>query len=525
MPSNRQVFEYEPVTPSRRPQPWERSTGAEWPSDGDNPAKDYTSVISASGESPATGRTTEADLEREQHGADETRAALGMPAEFWSVKRSHRISFIGLFLFTVMLYFRPYELFPALAFLSTATFWIAILTLIIFVPTQLVLEGRMTVRTREVNLLMLLSVTALLSIPLAISPGEAWETFSDTFIKAVLVFIVMINVVRTERRLKGIIFLSMAVGALLSVTAFNDYRSGNLTVEGYRVAGLIGNMFGNPNDMAIHLVMMVPIAVVFTINARHSITKVLSALCVVLLVVGTVVTYSRAGFLGLMAAAGVLAWKLGRRNRLTVGLVGTVALALFIGLAPGNYALRIISIFDKSLDPVASSTTRQDILMISLKSTLANPVFGLGMGNFHTVSIQELVSHNAYTQVSAELGIPAFIFYMTFLLSPLWRLRRIEQETYGDRQRLHYYYLAVGLQASLLSYMVTSFFASVAYLWYVYYIIAYAVCLRRMYASEVYAVEDLDLAPKKISAEVKPKYPNQPILPEISVPSGQWKDA
>ena len=32
--------------------------------------------------------------------------------------------------------------------------------------------------------------------------------------------------------------------------------------------------------------------------------------------------------------------------------------------------------------------------------------------------------------------------------------------------------------------MVCSFFASVAYLWYVYYLVGYAVCLRRLYESE-----------------------------------------
>jgi hypothetical protein len=42
----------------------------------------------------------------------------------------------------------------------------------------------------------------------------------------------------------------------------------------------------------------------------------------------------------------------------------------------------------------------------------------------------------------------------------------------------------VGLQASLIGYMVSSFFASTAYLWYVYYLVGYAVCLRRMYEAE-----------------------------------------
>ena len=85
----------------------------------------------------------------------------------------------------------------------------------------------LTARPREVNLLLLLTVTALLSIPMAISPGEAWATFNDTYVKAVMMFIVMVNVVRTEWRLKGLIWLSLGVGCLLSLNAVDNYRAGN----------------------------------------------------------------------------------------------------------------------------------------------------------------------------------------------------------------------------------------------------------------------------------------------------------
>ena len=47
-----------------------------------------------------------------------------------------------------------------------------------------------------------------------------------------------------------------------------------------------------------------------------------------------------------------------------------------------------------------------------------------------------------------------------------------------------FYYLAIGLQASIVGYMVSSFFASVAYNWFIYYLIAYAVAFRRIYSVE-----------------------------------------
>jgi hypothetical protein len=46
------------------------------------------------------------------------------------------------------------------------------------------------------------------------------------------------------------------------------------------------------------------------------------------------------------------------------------------------------------------------------------------------------------------------------------------------------YYLALGLQASIIGYMVSSFFASVPYLWYAYYLVAYSIAVRRIYESQ-----------------------------------------
>ena len=53
---------------------------------------------------------------------------------------------------------------------------------------------------------------ALITMPIAKSPGTAWEAFNDIFIKAVVMFIVMINVLRTRKRLMGMIWLSLSVG-------------------------------------------------------------------------------------------------------------------------------------------------------------------------------------------------------------------------------------------------------------------------------------------------------------------------
>ena len=107
------------------------------------------------------------------------------------------------------------------------------------------------------------------------------------------------------------------------------------------------------------------------------------------------------------------------------------------------------------------------------------------MGNFHIVSIRELVSHNAYTQVAADMGLAAMVIYTMFIVVPFNRLRLIEHDSYAARRDSRVYYLSVALQASLTAYMISSFFGSVAYQFYIYYLVGYAIALRRLYEAKI----------------------------------------
>ncbi|HEX8131701.1 MAG TPA: O-antigen ligase family protein [Pyrinomonadaceae bacterium] len=433
------------------------------------------------GGATANGTGREATTEN----AEETPAVAADPptGRRYALKRGHLFTYFGLFLFTVVLYFRPYELFPALSALTSMAYWLAILTLVVFLPTQFALEGNLTARPREVNLVLLLCLCALISIPLAIDPGEAWTAFNYPFIRAVAMFIVIVNVVRTPLRLKGLMFLAIAVGVVLSVGAINDYRLGRVAVaEGERVAGVIGGMFGNPNDMALHLISMIPLAIGLMFSTRNLLAKPLYAASILLMVGGTMVSFSRGAFLGLLGASIVLVWKLGRRNRIVMIVLVAIFVVGLVALAPGEYTERLSTIGSVNRD--ASSSSRRDLLVRSIIVAIYNPVFGVGIGNFHFVSIREQVSHNSYTQVAAEMGALAAVIYVAFIVAPLRRLRAIEHATYATRRGSRIYYLSVALQASLVAFMIGSFFGSVAYQFSVYYLVGYAVALRRIYEAQ-----------------------------------------
>lgn len=450
---------------------------------------------SADAESMGKGVFKEIDLDKpsqrpaevsEKNKEDEKPSFMEVEAGQWQAKRGHGLTFALLFIFSIVLYFRPYELIPALSGLKSMAFYVGIVTLTVYFVTQLAVEGNLTARPREVNMILLFGIAGLLSIPFAIDPSEAWNTFVDFLIKTILIFIVLVNVVRTEMRMKLLIYLALAVSIYLCIHLINDYRAGIFKIglaetNTQRVAGAIKGLFDNSNDLALHLVTMIPLAFMLGLENKNPLRKVVFWGTTLLMIAAVIITFSRGGFIALIIMALVLVRKIGRRNKTAALGALVLGVVFFLAVAPGAYAGRLATIFDSASDITGSSSQRTVVLKRSILVALRYPIFGVGLGNFHHKSEQELGTHNAYTQVAAECGIAAMVFYIIFLVHPLRKLRMIEREMFERNENSRYYYLTIGIQASMIGYMVASFFAAVAYQWYAYYLVAYAIALRRIY--------------------------------------------
>jgi O-antigen ligase len=457
------------------------------------PVAAKTESIVAALETPLTYAEQQKIRKKEKLAAKDSRL---ITSDRWIGRNGHAVTYAGLYIFSILVLFRPYELVPGLGFLTSTAFPVAIVTLLIFIPTQLSTEGSMTAFPTEVKCVVVMILLAIVTIPLGKDAGTSWFVFKETFIKSVLMFIVMVNVLRTRRRLLGMMWLSLAVGVLLSYMALGMYLRGEFKSD--RVMVDIGGMFGNPNDLALHLVTMMPIAVGLALGAKSRLIRLLYLAMAGLFIAANMVTFSRGGFLGLIVSAAVLAWKLGRKQRLNVVIASTVIGGLVILLAPGNYGLRILSIFYPEMDNVGSNDQRRELLIRSIWVTLRNP-WGVGIGNSPIMNDYNLQTHNAYTQVSSELGILGLVAYVIFIVSPFRKLSAIERTLIAENRHDWFYYLSIGLQASIAGYMVSSFFVSVAYNWFVYYLIAYAVAFRRVYRLETQAKAD-EAKPQNVSS-------------------------
>jgi O-antigen ligase len=391
------------------------------------------------------------------------------------------LAFAGLYLFTFLLYARPHELFPDIFGAFPIVKMVAVVTALTYGVSMLNAGRPITIWPLEVRMLMLMLLLAVLFMPFAISPQDTVDTLSDTFFKIVLIFVLIINLVTSHERLHSLLKLMLICASGLAVGAIRDFLAGKYRKG--RIVGVVGGMFGNPNDLAAALALLIPLAVALALSNKR-LARLAYVGCALLLSIAVLITLSRGAFLGLMALGGVLLWRLRPRfvfAWIAAGLLMVAAGSVMIG--SGN---RLSTILDPATDETGSAQARQLVLQRATLVAMRHSVIGVGMGNFHHYSIQELVAHNAYLEIWAELGMAGLIAYLTLIVAPFRSLRDLELKTAAVRDKMSSdgYYLSVGLQATLAAYIVCSFFGSLQYQWYLYYPAAFAISLRKIHGRE-----------------------------------------
>jgi O-antigen ligase len=121
-----------------------------------------------------------------------------------------------------------------------------------------------------------------------------------------------------------------------------------------------------------------------------------------------------------------------------------------------------------------SRNNRLALLKESIRFTILNPVFGVGPGVYEAyaadVAVSEgrrghwQVTHNTYSQISSEAGIPALIFWLGALLGCIKATRQIYKANgYGNPEAGR---LAYAMFLTLIAFAITAIFDSVVYQMY-----------------------------------------------------------
>ena len=194
-------------------------------------------------------------------------------------------------------------------------------------------------------------------------------------------------------------------------------------------------------------------------------------------------TYSRAGFLALAVAILLCLWDFGiRGRRLYLLVIAVVCSVGAIAIAPGNYVKRLETLVGKFQEgdyDRGSAEARRLLLIKSLQVTATHPVFGVGPGNFRSYTGLWRVTHNTYTELSSECGIPVLLLFLMLVWRAFLNLRYVRKIPRSkETEQLHFY--ASALHASFAAYIIGAFFSSSGYELFPYYMVMYTTLLYRL---------------------------------------------
>ncbi len=378
-------------------------------------------------------------------------------------------AYVALVLFMVIYCARPEDWIPGLSHVPLAKI-AGVLALIGLVFSLPYIRDRFP---REVIcLFLLIGQLFLASLFSPVWRGGAVMTTLD-FAKILLIVVVMITVVNTTTRLRLLIFVQAASVALIAAVTILKGR-----LLGGRLEGMLGGNYTNPNDLALAMVISLPLCLGLLFMSRNRIWKAAWALGMIAMAYALFLTGSRAGFIALMIAAVVCLWHFAIRGRRRYLLALVPLAGVIFWLSSGNIlSRRLKGTVDEKDDAASaydSAQQRQQLFWRSIDITKEHPLFGVGPGNFAQLSGSWHVPHNTFTQLSSEGGLPALILYLLILWQGFTNVRKARRlASKRSESRL----LAGALHASLIGYIVGSVFGSVGYQFFPYILVAYTTVL------------------------------------------------
>jgi O-antigen ligase len=313
----------------------------------------------------------------------------------------------------------------------------------------------------------------------ALWPRMAVDALID-LAKVVVVYFLLVNAVDDERRFAGM-FWVMSIGGLFpALGTLQAYSSGVLLEEGR--SAWVG-IFGNPNELAFSLAILVPIA--FAAGEKRGLLLRAASWAIVVTYLAAIwVSYSRSGLLGLGAVVLVMAV----RYRGVAGRVMGVAILAATLVFVANYWARDDGFNDLGDDENFNS--RFTTMKAALAMFADRPLVGVGINcsivgwPLYVPSLPHdawLHTHNTFTQALAEIGIlgagPYFLLIGLGLVS-LRSSRRLR----GDRARY-----AAALEASICGFLVCGLANGLLLSWFPFLLLGLAAALRRLPATEALA--------------------------------------
>jgi len=320
--------------------------------------------------------------------------------------------------------------------------WVMILCLLTALPRLAAQLSPRELANRPINLCVIGLLIAAAASQLVRGHTVSAEEFVPEFAKVIVYYLLLCAVVDTPWRFR--VFLGwqvvfVTILAAIAVLEFHEYlqldaitpvlqpsldpeTGAYMTVPRMCSAGI----FNDPNDLCLILVFGTFCSLYFAATSARWLVSVLWALPSLLFGYALLMTQSRGGLLGMLAAVGTLIWcKYGWRRALPLLAVCLPAAVLAIGGRQSDIGVSGGTGYERIMLWAAGFTElfRSPFLVL----------FGIGAGDFAEAIGQ--VAHNSFVHAYVEMGLLGGTLFLGAFATAIWLLIRLHRNGLGALPR------------------------------------------------------------------------------------------
>jgi len=390
---------------------------------------------------------------------------------------------IGVLVFTWLSMMNPHRLTYGFAYSWPWAFAVALVTVIGVVFSR---DRRRMPWNAPLVLMVLCTIYFTMMTFFALAPEEyAWSAW-ERFVKIVLMTMIIPLVIYGQKRITWLVAV-----AALSI-GFFGFKGGIFTLTHggvFSVRGPAGSFIEDNNALGLALVMVVPLLHWLASQESRIVLKRIYSVTMWLSMLSSAFTYSRGALLGLASVTSLLFFK--SQRKILVLLVAVPLIFFGMEFVPEQLYERAESIDNYQQD--ASAQLRLQAWGVAWNVAVERPLTGGGFAFEYVPDARWLsyapfrvpnaanyarAAHSIYFQILGEQGFVGLALFLAMLFATLRSLRKTKLAA-GKCGAPWIASLASSLQISLIAYMVSGAFLSLAYFDLPYLVIVLTAVLQR----------------------------------------------
>lgn len=366
---------------------------------------------------------------------------------------------VGILLWSWLGYMNPHRLAWGFAYDFPFAMIVGVVTMVSFMASK---EKKDMLWTRETIVLLVLVGWMLFTTFFAFYPDLAWHRWNEVW-KIMLMVLLTALIIKERYQLHWLIWvIALSFG-------FYGVKGGFFTIINggvYRVQGPEGSFVAGNNEMALALVMTIPLIRYLHLQETRKWAKTGLASAMVLTGVAAIGSQSRGGMLA-MVTMGLFLW-LKSRNKFVTGIYMAVAVAIIAAVMPQEWYDRMNTI--KTYQEDQSAQGRINAWHTAFNVAKAR-ITGGGFDMFQAPTFRQYAPdpwnvhdvHSIYFEMLGEQGFIGFGLFMLLGLLAWIRAQQIIKRCKNDPDRKWAADLAAMIQVSLIGYATAGAFLGMSH--------------------------------------------------------------